>query len=221
VGQPETQEVKASVKDFPLITAGVIGASLFAFCLPSVSSILVYRSGLEKSGEVWRLLTGHFVHFSLSHLGYNLLAFGLIGYVLEKRNRTRYASLCILSAITITLFFLLFRPSLVEYGGLSGLITAATVYLCLESIVRADPPRPLWFLLLALLAGKIGYEVVTTTAVFVDCTGGPFSVVPSAHVVGGLTALGGYLCTIRRFGLPGTAKERRRPAPEVVETACR
>ena len=59
-------------------------AAVIAAIDPLAQATLLTRAGIG-SGELWRLWTGHWVHFSSSHLGWNLGVMVLAGAELESR----------------------------------------------------------------------------------------------------------------------------------------
>ena len=101
------------------------------------------------------MFTGHWVHFSTSHLVYDLLALGIAGWIIEARGLPHFGWLCLLAPWLISAVLLLFEPQMKLFGGLSALATTAIVYLALFGLHDAAPWR--WVCLAALLgiAGKI------------------------------------------------------------------
>jgi len=88
----------------------------------SVASQLAYDRGAILSGELWRLWSGHFVHFSLQHaLGDALVLFAM-GALVEQVAGTRRLALALgFGAPLISLGLLAIAPALGEYRGGSGL----------------------------------------------------------------------------------------------------
>jgi len=62
------------------LPALLAGASLGGF---GVADAAQYDRAALLRGEVWRLVTGHFVHWSLSHLVWDVLAFLILGAICE------------------------------------------------------------------------------------------------------------------------------------------
>jgi rhomboid family GlyGly-CTERM serine protease len=144
------------------------------------------------SGQLWRLWTGHLVHWNLSHLIWDGLTFGGLAWLLDRLAPRVLVPLLALGTPAISLCVLVAEPSIRLYGGLSGLDVALWVAVCLAVARhhRADrTTRVLGWLALAGGLLKVGFEITTGSTVFVD---GTFVLVPSAHLSG---AALGWLAT--------------------------
>src|SRR5687768_6172717 len=93
-----------------LIAAGLV------FLLPGVQPLLIYDRDAILGGEVWRLFTGHWVHFSTQHLGVDLFVFGLTGFIVEGRNCPSWRALLLSTPWLIGLGLLVAEPRLELYG---------------------------------------------------------------------------------------------------------
>jgi rhomboid family GlyGly-CTERM serine protease len=162
--------------------------ALVAYVLPGLGSQMVYDRAAILSGEVWRLLTGNWVHFSPSHLLYDLLALGIAGWLIERRGYPSFGLLCLLSALGIGTVLLAGRPEVQSYGGLSGVATGAIVYLALRGLEEAPPWRWICIAALVLTVGKVLLESMTGRFIIAAAGSVPFVPLPLSHVVGGLTA---------------------------------
>lgn len=169
-------------------TMVLVGISLLSYAIPLLENRFVYERDLVGSGEIWRLISGNWVHFSLDHLLYNLLIVGVCGVWLEIREPRGFRLLSLITMLGVGLYSYHFLPEMVQYGGLSGLATALVVYLALDEL-RADPPyKPVWLVLLVLVGGKVAFEAASGTALFVTATHS-FEVVPAVHMVGVVMAV--------------------------------
>jgi rhomboid family GlyGly-CTERM serine protease len=75
------------------------------------------------NGEMWRLISGHFVHLNLMHLIWNLLGLTLIAGLFSPSYQGQdWFVIFSVSALTIVSAFLLFEPDLVWYVGFSGIL---------------------------------------------------------------------------------------------------
>ena len=131
---------------FPVVTLDVVllAAAVAGFGAGAASA-LVYDRNRIISGELWRLITGNWVHFSKTHFAYDVLAFGIAGSWIELRGHRGFGLFCLLSAALVGLTVFLARPDLEIFGGLSGLATGATVLLCLHGVamdLSPDLARP-------------------------------------------------------------------------------
>lgn len=174
---------------FPSITLIVLLVSLLLFLIPELTILTVYNREELLQGNIWRLMTGHFVHFSWSHLGFNLGVFAVAGYLLERRHRGAYLWLIILTILASSLYFLIFIPDMTRYGGLSGLVSAMVVYIALCEIHAKVRLYYLWVLILVLFLFKVGYEIFSGDTVFASGGVSDFIVVPAAHIIGAVIAV--------------------------------
>ena len=172
----------------PFVTLLVGVGSLLIFLLPDAAHLLVYDRERVLAGEVWRLVSGHAVHFSWSHLGYNLALLMTAGWWLERQGSAGYVLLVALTALVAGLFFICLMPGMVRYGGLSGLVSAIVVYLSLHGMYYWHA-RPVWGVMLLLFAAKTGYEILVEESLFAAPGSAPFEVVPAVHIIGALVAV--------------------------------
>jgi rhomboid family GlyGly-CTERM serine protease len=182
---------KSQLRDrqIPVWTLMVVAAGILAYVVPNSASLIVYDRSAILSGEVWRLITGNWVHFSLSHLVYDSATLGIAGWMIERRGYPYYKSLYILAPILIGVGLLAAQPGLQFYGGLSGIACGAVVYLALHGIRDAGPWRWICLTVLLLTTGKIILESAMNAFAFVNVGDVPFAPVPMSHILGALTAL--------------------------------
>lgn len=144
------------------------------FALPAVGlaalgtsggSFLYDRAALAQ-GEFWRLWTGHWVHFSTSHLLWNLVVLVGAGAWLERRHPGLLLLHTLVAAPLISGFLWLAEPAMRAYGGLSALATSVVTLLALTQLRSRRADRPLWTALLVLVGGKIAYDLGHATALF-------------------------------------------------------
>jgi rhomboid family GlyGly-CTERM serine protease len=149
---------------------------------------MVYDRVAIRAGELWRLITGNWVHFSGSHLGYNLLALGFAGWLIESRGHPHFALLSLLSATVIGVAVLSFESGIQFYGGLSGVATGAIVYLALREARNGTLHQIVLAIVLVLLGLKLGWESFVGQPLFARATDSSCVVVPISHLAGALTA---------------------------------
>ena len=83
--------------------------------------LLQYQRERILSGELWRLLTGHLLHLSWTHMWMNLAALVLIGLIFRKSYAEKIWWLLLgVSMLGVDLGLLLFNPEISWYVGLSG-----------------------------------------------------------------------------------------------------
>ena len=190
------------------------------FAVPGLGSLLQYDRALVGCGQLWRLLTGHWTHWSLNHLFWDLTAFGIL-FAWALRTRPAGAvGLVIGSSLAITGAVWHFRPELLTYRGLSGVDTALFVLVAFD-LIRACCRRRDWraagFVALWVIGFlvKTSFESATGSAVFVGRLGPGVVPVPLAHLVGGACGALAGLCPERRSGPAACAQ------PAIGGPACR
>jgi rhomboid family GlyGly-CTERM serine protease len=141
-----------------------------------------------QQGEYWRLVTGHLVHDSWSHLIENLAGVGLVAALFPSDYSLRqWLVLALASLLCIDIAFVWLEPQLEWYVGLSGvlhgLLAAGTVaWWRFEANVLAVG-------LTAIFLGKMAYEQFFGSLP----SASDMAVVSEAHVYG---ALGGLVAAV-------------------------
>jgi rhomboid family GlyGly-CTERM serine protease len=145
------------------------------------------RGGIT-AGEVWRLLTGHFVHLGVSHTLLNLAGLVLVWFLVGRTYAWRQWLLVMAGsvvAIDVGLWF--GSPQLEWYVGLSGLLHGVLA----AGVVAGLADRSVEALVLAVLVtGKLAWEQFAGPLPGSEATSGG-AVVVDAHlygVVGGVIA---------------------------------
>lgn len=170
---------------FLAFAAGRIAAPLFfafvtllLFSSPEWSAACELRPGAPLA-EPWRLLTGHFTHWTADHLRWDLLVFAALALLFPPR---RLVSLLFWTALLVSAGVVIFLPEMPAYRGLSGLDSALFVALALDFGRRPKSvDRLLGALALLLFLAKIAAELASGQAIFAP---GPFVPVPLAHLLG-------------------------------------
>lgn len=181
---------------------------------PAGRGLLVLDRVAFADGQPWRLWTGHWVHFSASHLCWNLAALVIAGAWLERGRPGRLWRHALFAAPFIGLAVLAFEPGLGVYGGLSGLATGVVVLLALQQLGTPGAPRLLWTAVLALVAAKSTHDLVAADALFAryDLPGVRTS--STAHAAGALAAGVQAALGRLRVGRLSTPASRRQRSPD-------
>jgi rhomboid family GlyGly-CTERM serine protease len=181
---------------FPWMTLVMALASTAALLFESVSNRLIYDRSLIFKGELWRLWSGHVVHFGLSHFTWNLAVFLPSGIWLERLWPATTRWFYLFSPLVISAALLLLDPTLTRYAGLSGIATGMLVLLaCLQLGRSKEEPAWFWVSVLVLVGIKIGIELFTGAPVFVSGFG-DIRTVPLAHIVGIVSAVAFWLIAL-------------------------
>lgn len=183
-----TKKPTGAGRQVPVVTLLVVAGGIVTYLASGLAPQLIYDRAAILDGEVWRLFTGNWVHFSSTHFFYDLLAFGIAGWIIERRGYPYFGLLCGLSALSIGGALLAMRPEMQFYGGLSGVATAAIVYFALHGLRDPGPWRWICVAALVLTLGKVLLESMTGQLTFAAVDRIPFVPLPLSHVVGGLTA---------------------------------
>lgn len=153
----------------------------------AVHSALRYDRAAIESGEIWRLLTGNFVHLGWWHLFLNAL--GVIVLVMlcpEPLPWLVWVRRLVLIGLGMSLGLFLFVPDVRWYVGLSGVMHGLFM---LGLGRQAFQKRDLIALgCLAYLVGKIAWEMTFGVAVSDEAAIGG-SVLVESHLYGTLSAI--------------------------------
>jgi len=182
-----------SPAEYPLVTVGLGIVALVLFCGGDMFSLLQYDRAAIGAGELWRVITGHWLHWSFDHFLWCTITFLAIGSICENLSRKGYIATLVLASLIIPLVCWLAAPELAYYRGLSGLASAIFMFGAVMMVRDAWMVRDWRKVLLPAVAGlafagKVLFEFVTGSLLFVDTTG-VFAPVPLAHLAGGGTGL--------------------------------
>ncbi len=169
-----------------------------------ITHLALDRQGLIQAElpQIWRLWTGHLVHFSMPHLCLNLLVVAITGSVVERyMGRLNFAIALVCSVALISAGLLLWQKTLLEYRGLSAIATMLTV-IALFVAAKQHRAATIYVALLGIcLGGKLlseGLGISLGTASL------PAGVVVEwrAHVLGAAAGLMliGWLTLVKSIG---------------------
>ncbi len=148
---------------------------------------LRYERAGVGAGEVWRLLTGHFVHLGWPHLALNMAGLGLGTWLFgADRSPRQWLVATLTSALACGIGLYLFSPTVSWCVGLSGVLHGLMVVGFGGWIIAGE--RWAWWLM-AVVVGKMAWEQLGGSMPWADSLAGG-SVITEAHVWG---ALGGGL----------------------------
>jgi membrane associated rhomboid family serine protease len=122
-----TQTVAVRTRAVPVITYGLMAINIVMFVLQKSSDqvfveLVTWTPGIAH-GELYRLLTGAFLHSGITHLLFNMWALYVIGPALEAYfGRARFIALYLLSALGGGVLVYLLTPIDVPTLGASGAI---------------------------------------------------------------------------------------------------
>lgn len=148
------------------------------------------RAGLVQ-GEVWRLVTGHLVHLGWGHLWPNLLALGLLGWLLEGvLTPLQWLTVSLAAALAIDAGLYALDPAVQWYVGLSGVLHG---YVACGAWLLFKRGSRLGALLGIGLAAKLAFEHWWGPLPMTEVSaGGP--VIVAAHLYGAAGGLAAGVC---------------------------
>lgn len=169
---------------WPWITLAVILLSLPFSLTPSLFKLGYFDQQLIQQGQLWRLLTGHISHTSLSHLQWDLLAFAIAAGYLELHSRRLLLAALLTGLILLDTHLLSPLASISQYAGLSGILFAPLL-ISLVIFARKQPAINSWLPLLICLT-KLIWEQFSQQALLSQS---PWPAYPFAHLLGALAGL--------------------------------
>lgn len=170
----------------PVVSSIIIVISLFVYLFDGLSSMFIYDRDVILDGEFWRLITGHFVHFSGLHFSFNIIAFGITGWIIEKRAYPGFGMLVLIMAFVIGVSMIVLKPDMQFYGGLSGISHGALIYLALFGLREAKPWNTISWVILLFVPIKVGIEMFTGGLLAYRAE--TFVPVPLSHLMGVVVA---------------------------------
>jgi len=132
----------------------LVFSTLLGMLLNNVRPLLQYDRAKIINGEIWRLITGNFMHLSWGHLFLNLVGL-LFVYPLLRYfySVPKCWTITIFSSIGIGAGLFLFSPEVEWYVGLSGLLHAMFAVAVISAIEqKLQGASILFFFLLSKLA---------------------------------------------------------------------
>ena len=188
-------EAKNMISRPPIFTICVIALCIASSKIDALAALFVYDIDAISKGEIWRLITSHFVHFGAMHLIYNLLAFGITGWIIEYKGFRYFKLLCLLMAVSISASLAIFKPDMIFFGGLSGVACGSIIYCSLLCLREPSPWPTVSKLTILFLFAKIILEIYSSGSLLPYLGTQPFVPMPLSHIVGSITALLLFLLT--------------------------
>jgi rhomboid family GlyGly-CTERM serine protease len=179
--------------EFPYLSFMVGISALLLFIFNDAGTSLQYDRAAIAAGEFWRLITGHWAHWSFDHFLWCAITFVALGAICERLNRPGFILSLALSAVIIPVFCWFVDPGMHFYRGLSGLCSSIFVVASIQMVRKARTEQDLPGVLLPAVAGflfiaKTLFEFISGQALFVHSTD-VFTPVPLAHLAGALVGL--------------------------------
>ena len=177
----------------PVLSISMALISLLLYFGIDAGTFLQYDRNSIANGELWRIFTSHWTHWSFEHFLWCTLTFVALGYICEEISRKGFVATLAITSCAIPAVLWITDSGMELYRGLSGLASAIFVFgslmMMLKALRTSDWPR--FFLAAAAGFGylaKILYEFISGSALFVN-THEIFLPVPLVHLTGGAVGL--------------------------------
>lgn len=138
----------------------------------------------RDSHDVWRWVSGHFVHISATHLTWNLGAFIILGSIIEQHRKHELLIGLMIGAAVINVY-LATGYDLPAYAGLSGVLNSLLI-IALYRLCHSDTYRNAALLTLVGSMLKIIIEMNSGASLVSHLAWPP---VPQAHLLGWLAGI--------------------------------
>ena len=184
-----TDKEKAPGVFLPVLTLLFLALCFLGTISPQLRHLWILDRDALGQGELWRIFSCHLVHFSPTHLFYNLLVFACAGWLVEKQSRFLFLLLYLLTAGAVSAALLWLYPNMGYYGGLSGVVCGFLLYSAL--LLREQPgpwQRAGWLLLIALPL-KVGLEFWAQGSILPYPDEQDFVTMPLSHLAGMAAAI--------------------------------
>jgi len=186
-------------QQIPFVTVSLAMLAVVASLFGEWSQLLTFDRSAIATGELWRFVTGHLVHWNHDHLLWDVVVFGVLGILVERFDRRALVATLVLSAVAISAAVWMCDPLTVQYRGLSGVDSALFGFVAPMLFVESRRNRQtgVSWVVAALAAGfvaKVAFEIATGQTLFVDSAAAGFVPLPLVHAVGALVGLGVWFC---------------------------
>lgn len=184
------------------LAVGVVAVLLQAGGDP-VRELLAYTRDGVAAGQLWRLLSNHFVHLGWAHMWLNLAGLGLVAWLVGGAfDWRRWLAVAGITALVIATGFWFLYPELAWYVGLSGLEHGLLVAGLYGRVRQLDKES---LVLLGFVLAKLAWE---------QLGGGPLP--GSEATSGGTVIVNAHLYGAAGGALAGALLWRRvEPAPAI------
>lgn len=164
----------------PFLTLALCLLAALLMVLPEpISEMLYFDHQQLSSGNLWSLVTGHWMHADGQHLMWNLLGLAILGIMIERHSRMMLLLSLGMGMLAVNLLLLSPFSELQRYCGLSGVLnTLLGVALYCRWRETGSIIVPI---VGALSIAKIFVEIQTGTNLFTDISWPPY---PLAHLAG-------------------------------------
>jgi rhomboid family GlyGly-CTERM serine protease len=157
-----------------------------------LQQVLQFDRNAIRNGEHWRLVTGHFTHWTFDQFFWDTVTFAFLASMCVFRSQKRFLAAVGISTLLISATVWICHPEILFYRGLSGIDSALFVLLAVSILKESLAERDWLYLALgcgltAAFIGKTAFELVTGSTIFVDSEA--VNTLCLAHVVGAIVGV--------------------------------
>lgn len=142
----------------PWLSIGIAAGCIASLVIPTVGAFLIYDRSAVASGELWRILTAHLVHYTALHLLNNLIVLLPAMVLAEMGSRKELMRILLVSAAAIGLAIFALEPGLARYAGASGISLALVTYVALRGMAGSVRWRAVCGTVLVIVGLKLVAE---------------------------------------------------------------
>ena len=179
-------------RQFPGIFLVLAVLALVIQLNPTWRDSLIYQR--DQIGQLWRLWTGHLVHFGWPHFVVDTGLFLILGWMLERRHPRLAITSLVLIPLFISVAVYVFDPEMVRYAGLSALNLGLLLIIALQGWQR-DWRDWFWPAVLVIYIAEIVFEIMSggSGGGMIRFDDPHVKVATSAHIVAAVYAVGAWL----------------------------
>lgn len=177
----------------PYLSLLVTVSALILLPMNDAAKFLQYDRTAIAAGQFWRIITGHWTHWSFEHFLWCGITFVALGAVCERIDRKGFVGSLVLSTVFIPVFCWYAAPAMHFYRGLSGLCSSIFVVAAIQMARKAHAEQNWAGVIMPVFAAllffaKILFEFINGQALFVH-SADMFTPVPLAHLAGCLVGM--------------------------------
>ncbi|HEY0969297.1 MAG TPA: rhombosortase [Opitutaceae bacterium] len=150
--------VFAAVRSYPPLFAVIVIAAFVIQLNPAWRGGLIYDRAAIGTGEIWRLWTGHLVHFGWAHAVADVGLLLILGHALGRTHACFSRLAFAVMPLFISLCLYVFEPGMARYAGLSALDLGMLLYLAGCGWQR-NWRDWFWPAILAVYVAELGLEI--------------------------------------------------------------
>jgi rhomboid family GlyGly-CTERM serine protease len=185
-------------RHIPVLTISLLIVLICLHWLVEDKTQLYFSAADIFQGEIWRLVSGHFMHADSQHLLWNCLGLAVLGTLLEYRSRCVLMASLAIGIIIVSALLLTPWSQLNYYCGLSGVLnTLLLVALWLEWRLTRS-----WLITLIACGSlaKVLVEVYQGTSIMTHISWPPYAWSHVAGLIGGVLVI--WMLTRTRVVVP-------------------